>query len=1094
MKCKLYLNKCFTLLAALLLASTLSQAQSVTVTGTVTDVAGQPLIGVAVTVQGTSTGVTTDAKGKYSIKVPNAEAVLNFNYLGYVDQTQTIGARRVIDVTMEEDAQTLDEVVVIGYGTVKRRDVTGSVASVGGEDIQAMPVANAAQALQGRIAGVTISTQDGRPDAGVQIRVRGGGSITQSNEPLYIVDGFPVDNISDIPSTQIESIDILKDASSTAIYGARGANGVVIVTTKSPKSDRLSVTYDMYVQLKTPTEFLDYMSPYDYVLYNWEYAMLNGGTYPIGFEEAFAVGADPANQAVNPKGIEAYRNMPAKNWQKDLVKNSFAHSHNINISGGNDKTKYSITYNYINDDALKTQSWYKRTNVLAKLSQVLAKGLRLEVDARYADVTVFGSESVSNDGGSRLTKAGKFTPVTPLGNVANSNFAMVDEFVNSDYNPISIMDDIYNRNDRKSIRGNAALSWEILKGLTFRTEYGYSRSWSDTYWYQGPVAKVKVGLEGGDASISRNTSTRFRFANTLNYQVQGLGENHSLNVLLGQEINGTDGEKSKMEALAFPESFNFSKAFAMLNQGGRLSNTPFSNSFSEPTRIASFFGRINYSLKDRYLLTATLRADGSSKFSSDNQWGYFPAAAAAWRISGEPFMEGASGWLDNLKLRVSFGEAGNDRIDAGLWRSNWTAKSSGYSFNDVGSNYYVPTASVSGLMTNPDLKWETTITRNIGLDFGFFNNRLYGTIDGYWNTTEDLLLITDVPSYTGYTKQMSNYGETSNKGIEVSLGGDVVRNKDWRVSVNFNIGFNKNKIEDMGGETYKGYGTSWASNSTRPAEDYAFYLGDAVGLIRGYVTDGFYTTSDFKFDEAKQKYVLREGVPNSAGVVANTGLPDPYPGMLRFKKLSSKNDPDNINEKDDVTVIGNTNPKHTGGLNINATWKNFDLMLAFNWSYGNDIYNANKLANATMIKQNNINMVSEFANRYRIFEVNNSTGALERIPWERLDEANKNASIWYPYSSMGLVHTWGIEDGSFLRLNNVTLGYTLPQKLTKKISIQRLRVYATFYNAWLWTDYSGVDPEIDSGRGKNSTYPTPGMDWGTYPKARTYTFGVNISF
>ena len=245
MKCKLYLNKCFTLLAALLLASTLSQAQSVTVTGTVTDVAGQPLIGVAVTVQGTSTGVTTDAKGKYSIKVPNAEAVLNFNYLGYVDQTQTIGARRVIDVTMEEDAQTLDEVVVIGYGTVKRRDVTGSVASVGGEDIQAMPVANAAQALQGRIAGVTISTQDGRPDAGVQIRVRGGGSITQSNEPLYIVDGFPVDNISDIPSTQIESIDILKDASSTAIYGARGANGVVIVTTKSPKSDRLSVTYDM---------------------------------------------------------------------------------------------------------------------------------------------------------------------------------------------------------------------------------------------------------------------------------------------------------------------------------------------------------------------------------------------------------------------------------------------------------------------------------------------------------------------------------------------------------------------------------------------------------------------------------------------------------------------------------------------------------------------------------------------------------------------------------------------------------------------------------------------------------------------------------
>ena len=1083
MKCKLYLTGRLALLVLTMFAGMTLSAQSRTVQGTVTDAAGQPLIGVSVTVKGTTTGATTDAAGKYSLRVPNDQSVLSFDYLGYVTQEIIVGDKTTVDVRMVEDAQTLDEVVVIGYGTVRKRDLTGSVASVGGEEIAAMPIANAAQALQGRIAGVSITTVDGRPDAGMKIRVRGGGSITQSNEPLYVVDGFPVDNINDIPASQIESINILKDASSTAIYGARGANGVVLVTTKNPSSERFTVSYDGYFQIKTLANKVDVMGGADYVKYNWELYDLSSGKDEATYRQAFALGAP--GTAKFKEGLDAYNDVESIDWLDEIYGGpTYAWSHNVNVSGGNDRTKFTVSYNSLNDDALRMDSWYKRENITAKLNAKLLNNLTIDVDARFSDARIYGSSSSTNS-------AIYHAPVEPLGDYStdlNPGFVMESDNVNPEYAPDKLIHDSYNMRYRKNFRINASLTWEIIKGLTFKSEYGKSFSWIKTYEYSGTL--INRGTKQPSASIGRNEYSSMRFVNTLNWQVQGLGDQHRLDVLLGQELNSSDKEESKMKVNRLPSTFDFQKAFGMINQWDKSVDASdiISNTFGVPSRMASFFGRVNYTFRDRYILTGTLRADGSSNFHKDNRWGYFPAAAAAWRISGEPFMQNAR-WIDNLKLRVSYGQAGNDRIDADLWRIIWKASAGGYSFNNVRQSYY---EYASSQLPNPNLKWETTITRNLGLDFSLFNNRLYGTVEGYWNTTKDLLISSEIPAYLGFSTQQQNIGQTRNIGLEVSLGGDIVRKKDFTLSANFNIGFNKNKIEKLAdGMPFKQFASAWGSTTITPYSDYQFEVGQSAGLILGYITDGFYTVDDFDFNPVTKQYTLKGDVPNSVlryqlpiGVSGDASAA--YPGALKLKKIANDGVKDITTE--DITVIGNTNPKHIGGLNINAVWKNFDLMLAFNWSYGNDIYNANKLDAASMTQNKvNVNLMAEMKNRFRLYD---DLGNRVVEP-EALKELNKNATIWYPYQNTRVVHSWGIEDGSFLRLNNVTLGYTLPKKLTEKVSISKLRVYATVYNAWTWTGYSGVDPEVD---GKSSNLLTPGLDWDAYPRARTFTFGLNVTF
>ena len=1096
MKCRLNLTKGFALLAVLLFGGGSLMAQSKTVQGTVTDAAG-PVIGVSVTVQGTTTGTTTGADGSYSLRVPNNEAVLEFNFLGYEPVVIPVGEKTVVDVVLKEDTQVIDDVVVIGYGTARRRDLTGSVASITGESLQAMPVANAAQALQGQMAGVNIVTSDGRPDASVRIRVRGGGSITQSNDPLFIVDGFPVSNINDVPASQIESIDVLKDASSTAIYGARGANGVVIVTTKAPKGDRLSITYNGYVQLKTPTKLVDGLNGYDFVLANWEYAALNSDSYREGWEKAAAIGTYKGD---NTQGIDYYRNASSRNPQKDLLGNSFAHSHNLTVSGGNQNTKYSLTMNYVDDDGLKIQSWYKRTNVLAKIQQVITKGLVLDADFRYSDAQIFGNESQASSVGSRFTRALFYRPTELIGDMSASNTAlgMYSQYVSDDFDPKKIIEDIYNIRKRNRLQANASLAWTVVEGLTLRSEIGYSAHWNETYQFTGAYAKNTIGVEGGDADLTKTNGNSLRWVNTINYQVQGLGEKHSLNLLAGNEVNDKKGYETQLRGRKYPESFDHARAYALFNQYTDKNNSTMNNSVDVPERMLSYFGRINYSFNDRYLFTATLRADGSSNFAPDNRWGYFPAAAFAWRVSEESFLKDIS-WIDNLKLRVSFGEAGNDRIDPGLWQMIWEGSSSlGYSYQNQQNSYFVP---ASTRLINRDLKWETTVTRNVGIDFGLFNNRLRGTIDGYWNSTKDLLMIVNLPTYTGYSTQMANVGETSNKGIEFSLSGDIIRKSDFTLSASFNISFNKNKVESLSNEMtgkMNGYGSGWGSSSMFPANDYGFEVGQPVGMIRGFVQDGIYTTADFKsvsYANKKFSAVLQDNVPNGIGITGPTpGFDTVFPGMIKFKKFGTESSAVNINEADDARIIGNTNPKHTGGFTLNATYKGFDAMVAFNWSYGNDIYNVQKLAMTNGNKLLYRNWHHTAADRYRVFDLDASGNLTPLTTMDALNAANANATTHMPFYEYNPIHSGGIEDGSFLRLNNLTIGYTIPQNVSKKIGMQRLRVYATAYNLLTITNYTGLDPEVDAGTNRNSTYPTPGMDFGAYPRSRTYTFGINVTF
>ncbi len=1069
-------------LTLLILSAGISGAKAqITVTGTVTDTENQPVIGANVVVKGTTFGTLTDINGKYSINVPTTSSILTFSFIGFMTRELVVGTNTLIDVVLETEATALSEVVVVGYGTQKRANLTGSVSTVQGETLTDYPLPNAAIALQGKIAGVTINSIDGRPDATVKIRVRGGGSITQSNDPLFLVDGFPVSNINDIPATQIESINILKDASSSAIYGARGANGVVIITTKAPKTGRLTVTYDGNYQIKTPTKHFGVLNPYDFVLLNWEYGTLFG--YGDAWEMAYGLGSDYSS--LNSQGINAYKNATFRDVQKEAISTAYAQNHTLSLSGGNEQTRYRISFDNINDDGIRILSYQKRNNIIAKFQQKISKGL-------VADLDLFYRKNEVRTSGTSSMGLLRFTPVTPLGDISgdNSQIGMYETYVRPAFDPIEIIKDQYDKSSSQVFRGAAALSWTVFDGFTLRSEYDLSKGFSASYDWNGPFAKNTVGVEGGDASVGKGNSTSYRFVNTLNYAVKITDMNHQLDLMLGQEMNSSESESTTLSGTRYPVSFNYKRAFAMMNQYGDQTEIRMNNSFSVPSRMSSYFGRVNYGFKERYLLTATFRADGSSNFAPSNRWAYFPAVSVAWRLSEEPFMQNISA-IDNLKLRLSYGEAGNDRITSGLWKSEWTANANGYSFLDVGNAYYVPSSS---MMTNPDLKWETSITRNIGLDYVLFGDRLRGTVDAYWNTTKDLLMVVQIPAYTGYTTQMRNAGQTRNLGIEFTLGGDIIRTKDLTVSADFNISINRNKVEALSEEMDHYYYGSGGNNQRPQGGDYGLIVGQPVGLIRGYIQDGFYTTADFDYNSETHAYTLKSGVVNSRIVLGT--LPGItagcYPGMLKLKKLGSANNPNEINDVDDVTVIGNVNPKHTGGLNLNAAYKGLDMLLAFNWSYGNDIYNYDKLENTIGNKLPFRNFTDANANWYHIFKVDGSGNLVRVFDPAELDALNTNTATYYPFHEMATIHSGYIEDGSFLRLNNVTLGYTLPSTLTRKVAIQRLRFYTTIYNAMLFTNYSGLDPEVDTRT--SGTYPFPGMDSGAYPRARTFTFGVNVSF
>ncbi|WEA02375.1 SusC/RagA family TonB-linked outer membrane protein [Mucilaginibacter sp. SJ] len=1108
-----FLNRSFVLSFFFLLAMTcrlFAQADK-TVSGTVRDEHDRTLPGVSITVKGTSTGTTTDANGHYSLKVKGGSGTLIFSFIGYASIEENINNRTTINISLAGIQKDLNEIVVIGYGTVKRRDLTGAVASVSGKDIAATPVPNVAQAMQGKLPGVNVTSQDGRPGAGINIRVRGGTSISQSNQALVLIDGVP-GNLNDIPGDQVESIDVLKDASSAAIYGSRGANGVVLVTTKSAKAGKTNVSYNGYAKINTPNKYLQALNPYDYLQYVWANAAANGTAYQTPFEQLYGLGANAGN---NTGGIESYRNLATDDIQKQAYKQSVSWNHALTITGGTDKTKVLFSATYSDDEGMKLQSYQRRATAAFKLTQKIFDNVTFDINTRYANTPTLGDESVTSGSGSILSSAYRFRPIATnhiLGNVsaltASNNIsqygknALWDSYSPvariSDYNPLSLSSNFV---------GIASLNWVIIKGLTYHTDFSGNGTWTQRkYWsgatYNGYIDDATGNkLYAGNADYRKNDSWGLRWANTLGYEFN-INKDNKISLLAGTEFFNSGGTGISIQANYFPSNFTQQTAFAQINQYDRTKNSfAFSSSVNTPDRLNSYFARAMYNFKDKYLLTLTFRADGSSRFAANNRWGYFPGGAFAWRISQEPFMKDVN-WVDNWKFRASFGAVGNNNIPTGLNTQSWgsvTDPRNQYDINHTTLAAY--SLSNPTILSNPNLKWETTITRDIGTDFSLFGDKLSGTVDVYWNTTKDVLTQTTIPGVTGFTYTYANIGQISNRGIELSLLGTIFKNQNWRVTAGGNITFNKNKVDKLADNVTGLYGTNWASSATYPASDYQLVVGRPVGLVRGLTYDGFYTPNDFTYSNGM--YTLNSGVPDltsvSGGVVhgVSTGTDRPtgqiaYPGLPKYKDL---NNDGKIDDKD-LSVIGNTTPKFTGGFNISVAYKNIDLGLNFNYSVGNDIYNVNKLASLYGPKEAGIyeNKLAIMANAYKIYNVVNGQLVRLKTP-DEFNAANVNADLPLANSETGVTSTLGIEKGSFLRLNTLTLGYTVSKSALKKVGIGGLRVYGSVYNLLTITGYKGLDPEVGvNDNANNSPYPTTGFDFGSYPRARSFVVGVNLNF
>ena len=898
-------------LTFMLLSAGVVWAQNKHYTGTVKDQTGEPVIGASVMVQGTTSGTVTDYDGKFAFDGPAGKNLV-VSYIGMKSQTIPIKGT-TFNVTLQEDAQNIEEVVVIGYGTVKRKDITGSVASVSAETLSNIPVASATEAITGKLAGVQVTTTEGSPDAEMKIRVRGGGSITGDNSPLFIVDGFPVESINDIPPSDIESIDVLKDASSTAIYGSRGANGVIIVTTKNGKEGKITVNYNAYYSIKKNVKKLDVLSSGDYARWQYELALLKDDVK--SYNTYFG----------NYQDIDMYNNVETNDWQDQVFgRTGHTFNHNLSINGGTDKTRYAFSYSYMDDKAIMQMSSFRRSNVSLKLNTKPIKPITLDFSVRYSDTDINGggsieqSTSASVSAESRLRHAMIYTPF-PLQGLSDSGDD--DTEVGSLYNPLVFLADNDRARSRKNLNMNGSVTWEIIKDLKLKAEVGLDEKWyNDNRFYGTTTYYVKNTVQASSQGkpaiiIAQDHRSSLRSTNTLNYDFKKLikSKDHHLNAMIGQEYIITTEQTLTSKADGFPESFTSSDAWKLATQGN---SSVTENYFYPDDKLLSFFTRWNYDYQSKYLLSATFRADGSSKFSEGNRWGYFPSAAAAWRISSEEFMQGTKEWLDDLKLRLSYGTAGNNNIPSGQMTQSYESKETAW-IN--GFNSYWATSKT---MANPDLKWETTITRNLGLDFTVLNSRLSGSVEAYLNTTKDLLILFPV-SGTGYDNQYRNMGKTENKGIEATLNYIILDKKNYGLSVSANIGFNKNKIKSLGIMDDFGSESSWASSEI--GVDYWTAVGSPVGQMYGYRNDGRYEVSDFEgYNATTKKWILKEGVADATGVVGTL-----RPGMMKLKDL----DGDGVVGTDDREIIGDANPVHTGGFSITGRAYGFDLSANFNWSY-----------------------------------------------------------------------------------------------------------------------------------------------------------------
>lgn len=1069
-----------TVVAVMALGSSRAMAQGREITGSVKNAQGEPIAGAIVTAGGASKGATTRSNGVYTLKIGEDASQITASHIGYEERSVPLkSSQTVYDFVMNENAQTIEDIVVIGYGaSVDKKDLTGAVASVSGKTLEDLPLTNTASALTGRLPGVQVTTTDGAPDAEIKIRVRGGGSVTQDNSPLYIVDGFPVESISNISMNDIESFNILKDASTAAIYGARGANGVFIITTKSAKAGKPEITYNGFAQMKYVPKMIDMMDPYEFVLLQYELTSLKGGDEKVGFDTRFG----------DPEDFDIYKTLPGRNGQKDVYgRTAWGQSHNVSISTGNDKTKFLIGGTYIDEDDVLIRSGQQRSNANFKLNHKFSNKVRLDLSAYYTNRIIKGAGTTTGSS-TEIKNAVSYRPVTgkaERGLAEEEYTELVDDYIESNsglYDPVKLVEQDYKKQRRNEVTVNGAISWSITPKLSLRSDFGIMGRYDQTDRVYGPL--TYTARQAGSkpvAEILNNDFSRWRTSHALNYNLKKWRKHHDISATAGFEALRETASLKRLRAQSFPADMSPQDIIANMSFGSQ----EYPYTFVEtPVSMASFFGRANYTYKYKYIATATFRFDGSSKFAPGKQWAFFPSAALAWRMSQEPFLKQVK-WVSDLKLRASLGEAGNNRIASDMWRTTCMGQFQGKqgSVAGIGGQPNVSFVPASTILTNANLVWETTTTRNLGLDFGFLKGRISGSAEVYYNTTRNLLMRNTIPYHTGFTEQLVNVGRTSNRGVELSFNAAIVQSKDFNLSASFNIAMNRNRVDKLNMED-KLFNSGWNNTELR---DYLLQEGQPVGLMYGYVSDGFYTVDDYK-DEPGWK--LKDGVYNSQSITGSNGGDgdNPRVGSLKLKKLA---DDGSMNiTLADRTIIGNANPKHTGGFGITANYRNIDLSAFFNWVYGNDVYNAQKIANATTTKTQWHNLRSDMDSHHR-FRIYDDAGNDLRGDKDAMRTFNAGANTFSPVMQYNVLHSWAVEDGSFLRLSNVTIGYTFPQKLSRKIYVSRLRVYATGNNLFLWTNYTGFDPEVDTRR---TTPLTPGVDYSAYPKTRSFSMGLNVTF
>lgn len=1004
-----------------------------TVTGNITSETGDAIPGVNVVEKATTNGTVTDNNGDYSLTVTNENATLVFSFIGYINQEIAINGRSSININMEEDVQALAEVVVVGYGTQKKSDFTGSVTSIKGQDITSMPTQRVDQALQGRAAGVLVLNTDGAPGGNTTIRIRGMNSILGGNSALIVVDGLQGMNLNIINPNDIESIEVLKDASATAIYGSRGANGVILITTKRGSTGAPALTYSMNVGFQKINHKLDLMNAGDYArTINAARATsnLNGPPTPI-FSDA---------------EIAAYDKDGGTDWQDEIYRTAPIQNHNLSVSGGTKGIKYFVSGGFLDQKGILINSAYKRYNLRANVNVEVTKwldfGLNWSGIRDEGGLPPIGGESGGGaEAGHDITLSGPtliapmWSPTSPVYDENGDYSKPPAGYGTTRYNPVALARELLMANKKVENYINANLDFKLLDGLTLRVAgmATLSNSKNARYFnaksYDGRPQGGKVGA--GD--LAYGEYERYQNSNILTYDKK-VGMHHFT-------VMGVAEQQIEKSYSSSTEASKFAVDATGLNDLGSATQIRIGSNYTIRT-LNSFLGRVNYAFKDRYLLTASYRADGSSVFGANNKWGYFPSISAAWRLSEESFIQELDLFSD-FKVRASFGSTGNQGISP--YQTQASIVSGGnYPWEGgetTNTGFYLSNPA------NPDLRWEVTKQTNLGLDLGLFNGRLTATIDVYRKTTKDLLMYRELPTSSGFSSVISNVGSIENKGLEIAIGGDpLVGDLLWNTG--FNISFNRNKVLDIGGAERIPFNTTDGGYSVN--EGVLFMIkGEPIGQMYGY---GYENTWKENEREKAAEY-----------------------GQLPGDAHYTDKNKDGVINTDDIMVIGNSIPKFIFGWSNKLTYKGFDLSVLIQGVHGNNIFN-----------QGNIGLDTH-ASLLDRWTINNQD---TKVPAFIDEVTRENANLTSKVSVDNRTGRW-VEDASYIRLKNIMLAYSISNTAVSRIGIKRIRPYVSATNLFTKTKYTGYDPEISS---YNNNDGQIGVDLGTYPSAKTFTVGIDLSF